>query len=423
MAYSWDRLRADEKQALLSAIGGGPLPAPRVVEISWQDRCNIDCFFCSTSEMRAGNFELPAARLLALFDEMRDFGARAVRLTGGGEPLFRKDAAHLIEEIGRRGMRVTDVTTNAVLLTEPVLRALYATGCDEIHISINTAEAGSYAEMMQTSARNFDRVVENVQRAARIKRETGSDTVLKLQFLIYRDNYRQIPRMHELFLESGADRFWFNGLYPVRPMPSMTDAEIDEMLSLYEDVIARDLFESFAGFSFWERSISDRIAEATRRALARSPLPRRLQARARRAWRGEGPSRRLEMLHEFCLVGWYSTVVNANGDVLPCCILQDRRSAVLGNVHRATLTEIWTGEPYRRFREELRTIMATRGTAAVEGACVVEDVCVKKDACPNRSFYWTGDASFRKSFHKMVEGLPALQAAIDDRARNSALPG
>jgi hypothetical protein len=60
VAYAWERLTAEEKTAILRSIadGSGPAPPPRVVELSWQDRCNIDCFFCSTSEIRAGNFAL-----------------------------------------------------------------------------------------------------------------------------------------------------------------------------------------------------------------------------------------------------------------------------------------------------------------------------------------------------------------------------
>ena len=406
MAYSWERLSQPEKDAILAGLSGGPAPPPRVVELSWQDRCNIDCFFCSTAEMRAGNFELPAERLLPLFDELAELSVRAVRLTGGGEPLFRKDAAALIGELGRRGIRVSDVTTNAVLLTEPVLRALYETGCDEIHVSINTAEAQSYGSMMQTAPRNFSRVVENVKLASRLKRQTGSDCALRLQFLVYRDNFRQIPRMHELFLESGADRFWFNGLFPVRPMPAMSEQQIEEMLALYEDVVSRDLFEHLAGFSFWEQAISERIEHATRRALARATLSRRLRARGLRALRGERASPALAALHEFCLIGWYSTVVNANGDVVPCCILQDRKTAVLGNIHRESLREIWNGDAYGRFRRELLAIMARRGSMdALEGACVVEDVCVKKDACPNRSFYWAGDGKFRRRFDETVRRM------------------
>ena len=123
------------------------------------------------------------------------------------------DAAELIRGIGARGLRITDVTTNGVLLTEPVLRALYETGCDEICVSLNAGDARSYGAMMQTTPKNFDRVVENVRRAAALKRETGAATLVKVQFLVYKENFRQLPEMYRLFRETGADRFWLNGLY------------------------------------------------------------------------------------------------------------------------------------------------------------------------------------------------------------------
>jgi len=411
VAYSWERLDAGEKAAILDGIssGAGP-PPPRVVEISWQNRCNIDCFFCSTSDLRAGNSELSAARLESLFDEMRALGVKGVRLMGGGEPLFRADAVELIESLGRRGLRVNDVTTNGVLLTERVVRALFAVGCEEIRVSLNAAEPSSYAAMMRTTPKNFDRVVENVRRAADIKRETGADCVIRLQFLVYRDNYRQLPLIYRLFRDTGADRFWLNGLYPVRPMPMMTEGDVTEMLRLYEGLLTEDPFDRFEGFSFWERSIAERIAEAGRRAFAAAPLRRRTLVRLRHLVRsGPRRGRAARGLYEFCLVGWYSMTVNANGDVVTCCILQDRRTAVLGNVEKSSLREIWNGPAYRRFRQELAEIMARRGEVSDFGhACAVEGVCAEKGACPTRSHYWAGDLNFRRRFHEMVEemGLP-----------------
>lgn len=421
MAYSWERLDAGEKAAILRSIAdGGVAPPPRVVEISWQDRCNIDCFFCSTAELRAGNFELSAARLESMFDEMRDLGVKGVRLMGGGEPLFRKDAAALIAALGRRGLRVTDVTTNGVLLTEPVVRALFETGCDEICVSLNTAEAGSYAAMMQTTEKNFDRVVENVKRAVALKREMGADCLIKLQFLVYQENYRQLPEMYRLFRETGADRFWLNGLYPVRPMPTMADEDVVEMLRLYEAVLAQDYFEKLERFSFWERSIAESIAETERRVFAAAPLARRARVKVRHVL--DPAARRARAtaeLHEFCLVGWYSMTVNANGDAVTCCILQDRAGAVLGNVGQNSLADVWSSPAYARFRAELREIMSRRGRVdEFNLACSVEGICAEKDACPNRSYYWSGDADFRKDFHRVVEAMaPPLGTAF------ATLPG
>ena len=413
MAYSWERLTREEKAAILDAIRGGPAPPPRVVEISWQDRCNIDCFFCSTSEIRAGNFELSRERLETLFDELGELRVRGVRLMGGGEPLFRKDAAALIAALGDRGLRITDVTTNGVLLTEPVVRALAAAGCDEICVSLNTAEAASYAAMMQTAAKNFARVVDNIRRAAAILRETGADTLVKVQFLVYKENYRQLPEMYRLFRETGADRVWFNGLYPVRPMPTMGEEDIAEMLRLYEDVLAEDYFERIERFSFWEASIAARIAASERRVFARAPLARRARVKLRELFDADARAARAAAgLHEFCLVGWYSTTLNANGDAVTCCILQDHKTAVLGNLHRESLSEIWRGAAYERFRGELKEIMARRGEVSdLSHSCAVEGICAQKGACPTRSYYWADDPAFRREFHDTVDAMAAPEGA------------
>lgn len=426
MAYAWERLTPDEKAAILRSIAddGAPPPPPRVVELSWQDRCNIDCFFCSTAEIRSGNFALPTERLETLFSEMAALGVKGVRLMGGGEPLFRKDAEALIRRLGEHGLRVADVTTNGVLLTEPVVRALYATGCDEICVSLNAATPESYAAMMQTTPKNFGRVLENVRRAAAWKRETGAQCRIRLQFLIYQDNYRHLPEMLRVFRESGADTFWLNGLYPVRPMPTMSETEIAEMLRLYEELLAEDYFERLERFSFWERAIADRIDASTRAVFARAPLARRARIKLR-GLASSGARRAAEAarLHEFCLVGWYSLTVNANGDVVTCCILQDHKTAVLGSIHRGSLAEIWSGPAYERFRRELREIMARRGAVDDFGhACTVEGVCAQKDACPNRSYYWSDDLDFRRDFHRAVEAMPRPAPATESPAF-SAIPG
>src|SRR5262245_59296094 len=181
------------------------------------------------------------------------------------------------------------------------------------------------------------------------------------------------------------------------------------MLLAYEEVLSEDYFERLERFSFWEKSIADRIDAATRRVFERAPLARRARVKLRHLFDAEARSARsVSDLHEFCLVGWYSMTLNANGDAVTCCILQDHPGAVLGNIHAASLSEIWSGERYTRFRAELREIMARRGAVTdFSRSCSVESVCAEKGACPTRSYYWEGDVDFRRAFHEMVEAMPA----------------
>ena len=180
------------------------------------------------------------------------------------------------------------------------------------------------------------------------------------------------------------------------------------MLRLYEGVLAGDYFERLERFSFWERSIADRIEASTR------PCSRGRRSRG--------------VLGSSSSIVWTAGSRRAGGGrpsarVLPGRVVLDdrerqrRRRDVLhppgpqdrgarqrpllrsgGDLERAAL---------RAVPGELREIVARRGAVGDFGhSCVVEDLCAQKDACPNRSYYWAGDLEFRRSFHQMVEELP-----------------
>ena len=76
--------------------------------------------------------------------------------------------------IGRSGIPIENITTNAVLITEEVTNILLEGRCDEIIVSLNTADAESYSRMMQTPPRNFDRVVANVRHLIAERKRRGS---------------------------------------------------------------------------------------------------------------------------------------------------------------------------------------------------------------------------------------------------------
>src|SRR5712691_5298173 len=86
MDMGWRYLTAEDKRNILRGIRDGKAyGGPYHVEIYPADRCNIDCFFCSTASIR-GNDELPLVRIEELVAEMKQVGTRSIRFAGGGEP-------------------------------------------------------------------------------------------------------------------------------------------------------------------------------------------------------------------------------------------------------------------------------------------------------------------------------------------------
>lgn len=416
----WKFLTPADKAAILKGIEDGvAYGGPYHVEIHPADRCNIDCFFCSTAALR-GTDELPMPRFEEMLRELKEAGTRSVRLSGGGEPLFHRKIKEFLAAIRTSGLPIENLTTNAVLLRSEVAELIAAT-CDSITVSLNTADEATYASMMQTPARNFQRVVDNTRDLIALRRKRGSRTPqVTLQFLVWKENYRTIPEMYRLAREIGADTVLFNGLSFLKPEQKMTEAETDEMMALYEEVARVDQYQTVGTINSFEQDLSGRVEAMNQRLRAEraaiSPVRRAMdllrwndfsvpdtigQIRQKSAKRRQ--RRWAEGLESYCLIGWHSMLIRTTGTVAPCCILQGKE---LGNVYRQSVRDVWHGEAYNRFRAELSRIL--RDGAAWEhdesADRTVDGLC--GSGCPVGTFYYTPDTPFLRSFN---DGLVRLR--------------
>jgi cyclic pyranopterin phosphate synthase len=112
------------------------------LRVSITDRCNLRCRYCMPEEEYVW---LPRqslltyeeiGRLVAVFGSL---GVSKVRITGG-EPLLRRDIAHLVRQIKRsRAIRDLAITTNGVLLGEHAATLVEA-GMDRVTVSLDTLQ-------------------------------------------------------------------------------------------------------------------------------------------------------------------------------------------------------------------------------------------------------------------------------------------
>ena len=109
----WKYLTAEDKATILRGIRDGvAYGGPYHVEIYPSDRCNIDCFFCSTASLR-GDDELPLVRIEELVAEMKAAGTRSIRFAGGGEPLFHRKTKDLLRMVTKSGLPIENITTRS----------------------------------------------------------------------------------------------------------------------------------------------------------------------------------------------------------------------------------------------------------------------------------------------------------------------
>jgi MoaA/NifB/PqqE/SkfB family radical SAM enzyme len=417
----WDHLTPEDKAAILKGVEDGvAYGGPYHVELHPQDRCNIDCFFCSTAALR-GKDEIPMPRFEEMLGELKEMGTRAIRLAGGGEPLFHRRIEDFLRAIEKSGLPIENITTNGVLLRPNIAELLVGT-CEQVTVSLNTADATTYGAMMQTNEKNFQRVVDNLGGLVTAKRRRKKKNPhVKVQFLIWRENFRQIPEMYRLARAAGVDSILYNGLAGLAPDQMMTAAETEEMLGLYEELLRVDEYRKIDVINSFEQDISGRVMQIGRKIgeeRSEQSAARRLVKLVTRNdftlrekvdhFRRTRSLRKVREANEglgtYCLIGWHSMLVRSTGLVAPCCLLQGEE---LGNIYRQSVRDVWYGEPYQRFRRELARIMRSQMTWEhdAERDKTVTPLCGPKGGCPVGSFYYYPDTPFLRNFNRTVRAL------------------
>src|ERR1043166_3170211 len=123
--------------------------------------------------------------------------------------------------------------------------------------------------MMQTPARNFERVLANVRNLLKERKGEGAKApAIDLQFLVWRDNYKTIPRMYELARELDVDSIIFNGLGFLKPDQMMSAEQTAEMMRLYEQVVRIDEYRRIAIIDSYEQDIRPQLADMNARIQA-----------------------------------------------------------------------------------------------------------------------------------------------------------
>ena len=150
------------------------------IRLSITDRCDFRCVYCMSEDMtflpREEVLSLEeCARLVRIFVEL---GVSKVRITGG-EPLVRKNALWLFEEIGRLpGLRELVTTTNGSQLAHQA-QTLRAAGVKRVNISLDSLDAERFRKI--TRVGELDKVLRGIEAA----QQAGFDNI-KLNTVLMR---------------------------------------------------------------------------------------------------------------------------------------------------------------------------------------------------------------------------------------------
>ena len=206
------------------------------LRISITDRCDFRCVYCMAEDMTF----LPRAQVLTLEEihtlalAFAELGVKKIRVTGG-EPLVRKGALELLENIGRiKSLNELVITTNGSQL-ETMAAALKAAGVKRINISLDTLDADKFKAITRTG--DLQQVLRGIQAA-----KTAGFERIKINAVILKGrNHQEVGNLVRYAVDNGLDISF------IEEMPLGVVGRHDRSDAYYaSDLIKSDLAQNFS---------------------------------------------------------------------------------------------------------------------------------------------------------------------------------
>jgi MoaA/NifB/PqqE/SkfB family radical SAM enzyme len=185
---------------------------PAIMVINYDPTCNLYCKSCRK-------------RVITLSKEQREWllkfqadliesplfqGVRELIIAGQGEVFASKIYLSFLKSMNKKRfphLRIT-LLTNGILFTpenwENISNAHYA--INTIKISIDAATKETYAKIR--GGGDFDVLLKNLEFISRLKKQKGFK--LTANFVMQKENYREMPTFVEMMKTYGIDQFFFS---------------------------------------------------------------------------------------------------------------------------------------------------------------------------------------------------------------------
>ncbi len=309
-----DKYRIDSHKLLFHPVRvsqwlNGENIYPLYMEVSPVGMCNHRCTYCGLDFMEYQKRSLDTALFKERLTEMGKLGLKSIMYAGEGEPFLHKDIGEIIRHTKASGIDV-GITTNAVLL-KPELAEEILEHVEWIKVSINGGTPDAYVAVHQCKPADFQRVIDNMKNARRLKDQHGYKCALGMQLVLLPENSKSLFELAKIARDIGMDYL------VVKPYSQHPQSRT----RVYEDIKYSDYLP---------------MAEELRKYTT-STFNVIFRLNTMKKW--DETSRSYTSCH--ALPFW--SYIDAGGNVWGCSVyLGDERFAY-GNIYESAFAEIWEG--------------------------------------------------------------------------------
>lgn len=295
----------------------GGTPAPIYVEIGPINSCNHKCSFCALDYLKSKGSMIKKDVLIATLKDMAEFGVKAIMFGGEGEPFMYAPLPEVIEKAKGFGLDIS-ITTNGVLFTPEKAKSVLK-DISWIKFSIDAGTKEQYAKVHGTKEEDFPKLMENIEFAAKFKKENGLTCRIGCQFLMLNDNIADVETLVKKMKEFGVD-------YVVLKPYSQHPESINKQMF---DIRKHDPFLT---------SLAEKYSDDDYKVVYRKLSAQEVDAK---------------ISYDRCYGINFFALIDALGNVIPCNIFYEKEPYCYGNINEKSFREIWTGEQRKKVLQKM----------------------------------------------------------------------
>jgi len=281
----------------------------KTTPITWEfdltNICNHNCIGCNAPNAggRTDENSLTFNEATNYIDQIYELNAKAINLTGGGEPFSNDITPKIIKYIKNIGLEVS-IITNGTLLTDEIIDTIVK-NCTWIRISIDGGDVETYTNIRRISNNYFNLVFDNLKKLTIRKKELNSNITIGSSFLTNKITIPSLLKYAKLCKDVDIDYIQIRPFHRDYTIPY----NIDEVKKLQDDN-----FKIYYSENKYDKTYKKEYNK--------------------------------------CIAHNLSGVINVHSVYL-CCHFRGIESKKLGDLRHDNLLKIWTGDRKRIIENEL----------------------------------------------------------------------
>lgn len=177
--------------------------APITIDIALTRSCNYACHFCYAMTQENDRSVITKQNIYDFLDDASEIGVKGISLVSDGESTVSPIFVETIEHGGQRGLSMATATNGFLLNREKLEKIL--PHLTYLRFNISAGEPKRYAEIMGCKEKWFNKVVQNISLAVKIKDELKSDCTIGMQMVFMPQYHDQILPLAKLGKELKPD--------------------------------------------------------------------------------------------------------------------------------------------------------------------------------------------------------------------------